>query len=63
MYRGADAGTDHYLVIGMFKARTANAKKTVVGQRRCSDISKLENKAMKNHLGIELKNRFAAQWM
>lgn len=58
VYRGADATSDHYLVVTKIKLklyRNPNRAKT----KARFDTKKLENEMFKSRFSVELRNRFA----
>ena len=57
VYRGADANSDHYLVIGQVKLKLRQTRK--VQNRQVFDTQKLRRPAEKQEFVVELRNRFS----
>jgi len=60
-FRGADCDTDHYLVIGKFRARLAVGKQAAQRfYRQRFNLRKLNEPEVREQYQIEITNRFAA---
>ena len=57
-YRGADAATDHNLVMCMFKLKLSKVKKDRAGVKKY-DTSKLKQRTTREKFTLELRNRFS----
>lgn len=57
-YRGADAATDHNLVVCKLKLKLSKVKKDKAGVKKY-DTSKLRQKATRDKFTLELRNRFS----
>jgi hypothetical protein len=58
--RGADAGTDHYLVVGKVKLRLSRHKARSTCKRTAYNTALLKQKDIHKQFTTELKNRFEA---
>ena len=58
VYRGADAASDHYLLIMKIKLKLHRNPNRVKTNARF-DTQKLENEMFKSKFNVELRNRFA----
>jgi len=59
-YRGADAGSDHTLVIGKLKARIQSIRKSGLQRNQGFHISKLKTPAQQKEFSLSRNNRFQA---
>ncbi|VDP55298.1 unnamed protein product [Heligmosomoides polygyrus] len=57
VYRGADVGTDHYLVRATLKLKLKLQKRPVV--RRPYDVEKFKNRTTARNFCVQLRNRFS----
>jgi hypothetical protein len=57
-FRGADCGTDHYLVVAKVRERLAVSKQKFYGKK--FNLSKLNELEVRKQYQIEITNRFAA---
>ena len=58
--RGADAASDHHLVLGKFRLRLKKYTQMNAGSRQKYHVNLFKDPAKKNEFKIELKNRFQA---
>jgi hypothetical protein len=58
VYRGADANSDHYLLIAEVKTKLRKALRPL--KRKRLDISRLRDPTIKEEFSLELRNRFSA---
>jgi len=56
VYRGADIGSDHYLLIVGLRLK----KLVVQRSRRIPDVDKFRSEEMKEQFELKLQNRFSA---
>ncbi|XP_071042993.1 craniofacial development protein 2-like [Parasteatoda tepidariorum] len=56
--RGADVGSDHYLILAILKLKLRKSPKKTGHKRISYDIAKLKAKECRQEFSIELKNRF-----
>ena len=60
-FRGADCGTDHYLVIATVRKKLAVGKQTAQRvDRKRFNLRKLNESEVREQYQIEITNRFAA---
>lgn len=58
--RGADANSDHYLVVANIRLRIMATKKASTKTSRRYNIAKLVNPAYKSDFTIELRNKYSS---
>ena len=59
-YRGADAGSDHALVMGKLKVKITSVKKTGLQRNPRYDVSKLMTQEQRQEFSVAISNRFQA---
>ena len=59
VYRGADVGSDHHLVVAILKIKLRKAGIRKIGRQQI-DLEKLNDPKVKNAFVLQLKNRFQA---
>jgi len=57
--RGADIGSDHYLMVAYFRFKILAAKKNFEARRKKYTVQKIQKPSIREEFKLELKNRFS----